>query len=103
MAIANKILAILGFVSAIHGSMLLAAMAVPSLSGFRKLAPPSWWTGKASKLMARASYMTTFGLFVGFQAIDQHLLAVIFAIPAILFAGIVIEQSFRKSGTGADA
>ena len=107
MALADKILAILGFAMGIYGIALLAAWAMPSLRRLRVLAPRSWSTWKVppSKhfITARACYMATFGPFVGFQAIGQHLLAVVFAIPAIIFAGILIGQSLRKSVPRADA
>ena len=107
MAIADKILAILGFVLGIYGVALLAAWAVPPLRRLRVLAPRSWRTCEVppSKhfITARAGYMATFGPFVGFQAVDLHFLAVIFAVPAIIFAGIIIEQSLRKSVPRANA
>jgi hypothetical protein len=107
MALVDKILAILGSAMGIYGLALLAAWAMPSLRRLRVLAPRSWraWTVPPSKhfITVRAGYMATFGPFVGLQAIDQHLLAVIFAVPTIIFAGILIEQSLRKSVPRADA
>ena len=107
MATADKILVILGFASGLYGAALLAAWAVPSLSRLRALAPPSWGSSDAFPtrhfVTVRAGYLATFGLFIGCQAISQHLLAVIFAVPAIIFAGILIEQSLRKPGPRTDA
>ena len=107
MAIADKILVILGFASGLYGAALLAAWSIPPLSRLRAMAPPSWRSAKASPtkhfVTVRAGYLATFGFFIGCQAIGQHLLAVVFAVPTIIFAGILIEQSFRKSGPQADA
>ena len=105
MAIADKILVILGFASALYGAALLAAWTIPSLTRLRVLAPPFWRSERASRhfVIVRAAYLATFGLFIGCQAIGQYLLAVIFAVPAIIFAGIAIEQSLRKSGPRTDA
>ena len=108
MATANTILAILGFVSSVYGLALFAAWTTPSFSGLRMLAPRSWngGAGPAANrnfVMARAGYMTSFGLFIGCQAIGQPLLAIIFAVPAIIFAGIVVGQWLRSRRAGTDA
>jgi len=106
MAIADKILVILGFASGLYGAALLAAWGIPSFGRLRVLAPPLW-RAKVSPtkhfVTVRAGYLATFGPFIACQAIGQHLLAVIFAVPSIIFAGILIEQSLRKSGPRADA
>ena len=94
MANAEKILAILFFALSLYGIALVVSLATLPLHRLRIPTPPAWRTATRRGLMIRAGYAAAFGLFGGFQAIAQHLLSALFALPAIVLAGMLIAETF---------
>ena len=107
MDLAVKLLTVISFVCGLYGAALYVIWVTPSFTGLRKLAPRTWRSGKITPtrqfVTVRAGYLATFGPFVGLQAMHHYLLAVIFAVPTIIFAGMLIEQSLCKTKPRTDA
>jgi hypothetical protein len=107
MTVAEQILAILGLTSATYGFVLLGAWSISSLSPLKILAPFSWRRGdflSTKRLrLTQAGYLTVFGLFVGCDAFHQNVLAILFAIPSLILAVMVIERLLGSSKPPSDA